>query len=126
MFDYDPAKEKEPTDYTGLKIVAILGPVFFLFAYLGKPDVGLTVVIVLGMIVLAIKLHWRMRNHAWFWATIALVLALHVPILFVVRWPGPDSKAPTLIYSMPFGLADFLIISGALKLAEKAFSTDRR
>ena len=29
MSDYDPLKEKQPTDYTGLKIVAILAPVFF-------------------------------------------------------------------------------------------------
>ena len=31
MFDYEqpPTKEKEPTDYTGLKIVAMFAPVFF-------------------------------------------------------------------------------------------------
>ena len=40
MFDYDPPEdeEKEPTDYTGLIFAAILAPVFFLFIYLGKPD----------------------------------------------------------------------------------------
>jgi hypothetical protein len=31
-------------------------------------------------------------------------------------------KSPTLFYTMPFGIADFLIISGALGLAEKLFS----
>lgn len=30
MFDYESPKPKEPVDYTGLKIVAILAPVFFL------------------------------------------------------------------------------------------------
>lgn len=85
MFDYDSPKEKEPTDYTGLKIGAMLVPVFLLFIFLGNADMGLTVCIVLGMIMLAIKLRWNLRKHVWFWATIVFVLALHVPLFFIVR-----------------------------------------
>jgi hypothetical protein len=36
------------TDYTGLKIGAILLPVLLLFAYFGKEDMGLAVLIVLA------------------------------------------------------------------------------
>ena len=120
MFDDDHQNEKQSTDYTGLKIAAILAPVFLLFIFLGKPEMGLTVDIVLGMIILAIKLHWNLRGHVWFWATLAVVLALHVPLFLFVHWP--DSKVPTLMYTMPFGVADFLIISGVIRLAEKVFS----
>lgn len=122
MFDYEPTKEKEPTDYTGLKIVAILAPVFLLFVYLGKAELGFTLVLILGMILLAIRIRWRLYRHVWFWATIAVILALHVPLLFVVRWP--NSKVPTIAYSMPLGIVDFLIILGAVGLAEKLFSKD--
>jgi hypothetical protein len=119
--DYAP-KEKEPTDYTGLIIAACLAPVLVLFLYFGKVDLGLTVDIVLGMIMLAIKIRWNLRKHVWFWATIILILALHVPLFFIVRWPF--GKIPTLAYTMPFGFADFLVILGALGLAEKLFSKD--
>ena len=120
MFDYDPPKPKEPVDYTGLKIVFILAPVFFVFAFVGKEDLGLSACIVLGMMMIAIKVRWYLRKHIWFWAIILIVLALHVPLVLMVQWP--QGKGPTLFYTMPLGIADFLIISGALTLAEKLFS----
>jgi hypothetical protein len=120
MFDYDPPKEKEPVDYTGLKIVAILAPVFFLFVFLGNADMGLAACIVLGMIMLAIKIRWNLRSHLWFWAIIVFVLALHVPLVFVVRWP--QGNVPTLFYTMPIGIADFLIILGSVNVGERFFS----
>ena len=52
--------------------------------------------------------------------TIAFVLILHIPFLFLVHWP--QSKVPTIAYSLPLGIVDFLLISGALGLAEKLFS----
>jgi len=122
MFDYDPSKEKEPTDYTGLKTAAILAPVFMLFIYLGKADMGLTVFIVLAMIMFAVKTRWNLKKHVWFWATIVFILALHVPLVFIVRWP--HGNVPTIFYAMPIGIADFFIILGAVGLAEKLFSKD--
>ena len=110
------------TDYTGLKIGAILLPVFFLFVYWGKADMGLAVLIVLGVKIGAIKIRWDLRKHVWFWAIIAVILALHVPLLFMIRWP--QGNVPTLFYTLPFGLIDFLIISGILELAEKLLSRD--
>jgi hypothetical protein len=110
------------TDYTGLKIGAVLLPVFFLFVYWGKEDMGLAVLIVLGVTIGAIKLRWDLRKHVWFWAIIAVILALHVPLFFVVRWP--QGNVPTLFYTLPFGIIDFLIISGVLGIAEKLLSRD--
>jgi len=122
MFDYDPPKPKEPTDYTGLKFVAILAPVFLLFIYLGKADMGLTALIVLGMVMFAVKIRWNLRKHVWFWATIVFILALHVPLVFIVRWP--QGNVPIIFYSMPLGIADFFLILGAVGLAEKFFLKD--
>ena len=113
------SEDKEPTDYTGLKIGSILAPSFLLLIYLGKADLGFSVFIVLGMMMFAVKLRWRLRKHVWFWATIVLILALHVPLLFLVRWP--DTKVPTIAYSLPIGIVDFLLIMGALGLAERIF-----
>jgi hypothetical protein len=118
MFERE-REAKGLTDYTGLKIGAILLPMLLLFAYFGKEDVGLAAVIVLGVMAVAIKIRWNLRKHIWFWAIIAVILALHVPLVFMVRWP--QGNAPTLFYTLPLGLVDFLIISGALRLAEKFF-----
>ena len=120
MFDFDPPKEKGPVDYTGLKIGGILAPVFFLITFLSNADIGLAACIVLGMVLLAIKLRWHLRKHLWFWAVIGFVLALHLPLVLMVR--SPQGNVPTLFYTMPLGIADFLIISGLVALAERFFS----
>lgn len=122
MFDYYQPKEKEPTDYSGLKVAAALIPVFILFLLLGNADMALTGCIALGMAIFAVKLHWSSRKHIWFWATIILVLALHVPLLFMIRWP--QGKTPTIFYTKPLGILDFVIFYGALELAERLFCKD--
>jgi hypothetical protein len=119
MFERDPREAKTLTDYTGLKIGAILLPMLLLFIYLGKADMGLTVFIVLGVSIVAIKIQWNLRKHLWFWLIIVFIFALHVPLFFIIRWP--QGNVPGLFYGLPFGLVDFLIISGALRLAEKFF-----
>lgn len=119
MFDYESPKAKEPVDYTGLKLAALVAPVFIVVTLLYNADAGLAAYIVVGVILFAIKLRWHLRKHIWFWAIIAVILALHVPLVFMVQWPH---NLPTLFYTMPLGIADFLIISGALKLAESFMS----
>ncbi len=114
--------ENELSKFTGVKIGAMLIPVFLLLVFLGNADMGLAAVIVLGVLVVAIKLHWKFRKHLWFWTIILIVLALHVPIFRTVRWP--QGSTPTLAYTMPFATIDFLLISGALWLAEKLFSNE--
>ena len=42
---------------------------------------------------------------------------------FIVRWP--QTNIPTIAFAMPIGIADFLLISGAISLAEKVFSGGR-
>jgi hypothetical protein len=120
MFDYEEApKEKSRTDWSGTIIGVSLWPVFFIFVFLGKAELGFNVMLVLGMVVLAVRLRWKLRSHAWFWATIVLVLLLHIPFLFLVHWP--QTNVPTIAYSLPLGIADFLLISGAISLAQKVF-----
>jgi hypothetical protein len=119
MFDYESPKDKEPVDPTGLIIAVILGPVFLLFIWLGKADMGLTVFIILAMAIFAIKLHWDLRKHIWFWGIIAIILALHVPLVFMVRWP--HRSVTVRGHGTLFGFADFVIIWGALELAERLF-----
>jgi hypothetical protein len=120
MFERDPREETAFTKYTGLKIGAILMPMLLLFIYFGKADMGLTLYIVSAVSKGAIKVRWNLRKHIWFWAIIAAIFALDVPLFFIIRWP--NGKTPGLLYGLPFALVDFLLISEGLRIAEKLFS----
>ena len=120
MFEAEPRKKEKAIDYTGPIIVAMIAPVFLIFVLFHKADMGLAACIGLGMAMFAIKLHWKLRKHFWFWAIIILILAVQVPLLSIVQWP--QGKTPTLVYAMPVGIAEFLLIMGAIGLAEKFFS----
>jgi hypothetical protein len=122
MFERDPREEKALTDYTGLKIGAILMPILLLFIYFGKADMGLTIFIVLAVSIVAIKIRWNLRKHFWFWLIIIFIFALHIPLFFIVRWQ--HGNVPGLFYGLPFALIDFLIISEGLRIAEKLLSKD--
>ena len=122
MFDDETHEEKAPVDYTGYKIGALLLPVLFLFIYLGKTAMGLAVFIVLGMVLVAIKFSWNLREYVWYWAIIAFILALHVPLVLFVRLP--QGSVPIIVYAMPLGIVDYLIISGAVRLGARIFLKD--
>lgn len=119
MFDYETPRDKSRTDWSGTIIGAALLPVFFLFAAFDKEELGFNLIIVLGMAIYAVKLRWKLRRYVWFWVIIGLILALHIPFLFVVHWP--ESNVPTIVYSLPLGIWDFLLIMGGIGLAQKIF-----
>lgn len=109
-------QEKQSTDYTGVIIGIILLPVLLLFYYFGKEDMGRAVFLVLGAILFAIRIRWDLRRHFWFWGVIVLVLALHVPLFFIARWPHGWLPA---VGWLPIALADCLIILGIVRFVEK-------
>ncbi|SRR5579871_4907086 len=101
MFGHDPPKAKEPIDYTGLKIGAISGTgasAFYLF--------------------------WQRRHGTCGFQCPGGEYICHQDALeeFEETHLVPQGNMPTLFYTLPIGIADFLIISGALRLAEKFFS----
>jgi hypothetical protein len=111
--------QKKPTDYTGVIIVVLLLPVYLAFYFLGQEELGRSVSLVLGMVMLAIKVRWDLRKRVWFWGIILLVLLLHVPLLFLFRWPEGFHGWLPAIGTLPIGLADLLIILGAVQFVEK-------
>ena|SRR5665213_200332 len=112
--------QKKPTDYTGVIILVLVLPVYFSFdVFLGQEELGRSVAFVLAMVLLAIRVRWDLRKRVWFWAVILFVLLLHVPLLFLFRWPhGFHGWLPA--YAMlPIALAEMLIILGAVGFVEK-------
>jgi len=111
--------QKKPTDYTGVIIVVLLLPVYLVFNFLGQEELGRSVFIVLGMVMLAIKVRWDLRKRVWFWVVILFVLLLHVPLLFLFRWPDGFHGWLPAIGTLPIGFADVLIILGSVQFVEK-------
>lgn len=116
------AGSKERFGYTGLKIAPTLLPAFALITFQRYVDTALAACIALMAIIIAIESRWDLRKHAWFWATIVFIFALHVPLLVWVRLPL--GNVPTDVLMTPIGIADFLIVLCAIGLAERFFSKD--
>jgi hypothetical protein len=114
---------RKPTDYTGVIIAGILVPVYLVFYFLGREELGRSVFIVLGMTMLAIRVRWDLRKRIWFWTIVVVLLLLHVPLLVVLRWPRGFHGWLPAIGTLPIGLADLLIILGAVQLVEKFIVT---
>ncbi len=84
-------RRKRHTDYTGLLAAAIVLPLYFGFVYVGRPDTGKYICIGIALHLIAIRINWDLRRHVWFWATIAVLLAVHIPLLMIdfatLNWP---------------------------------------
>ena len=71
---------------------AILGliigslPIYWLFDHFGRLNIALPTLNCIGMLIFAIVLKWRMSGNAWFWITMTIIAALHVPLLVFIPW----------------------------------------
>jgi RHS repeat-associated protein len=96
----------------------ILGglPVLILFDHFGEYNLArptLTSVIVLTI---AIAMRWKLRRHAWFWGTMAVFAALHVPLILFVPWTTRWVPAFLII---PIGMADLYLMLWVLSVVGK-------
>ena len=73
------------------------------FVYWGRFDLALPSFVSAAMIALAIAMRWKLRRHAWFWITMALLTALHLPLILFVPW---TTKWIPAVVIAPFGMLD--------------------
>lgn len=96
-------------------------PLFILFAYLGDPGRGRAAWVSAGMIALAARLVWDLKNRVWFWVTIVVITLLHVPLILFIPWG--DQSLP-YVALLPMGLLDLGITYGIIRLVENAIAKD--
>jgi hypothetical protein len=58
----------------------------WLFDHWGRPNIALPTLNSLGMLAFAIVVKRSLRRHAWFWVTMAVMAAIHVPLILFVPW----------------------------------------
>lgn len=103
-------------------LLVIVGaiPLFFLFYYFGKSSLAMPTMSSAAMLVVAIVVQWKLRGNVWFWVVIAVIIALHVPLILLVPW---TSKWVPAIVIMPFAAADLWVMLWGIRLVEKLFGS---
>jgi hypothetical protein len=95
-------------------------PVFLLVSHFGGGARALVASCSTGMIVLLVRYFWDLRKRTWFWITVLFIAFLHV--LLVVFLPPPTKPWNYVhlnwVQMSPFGLLDFYIIYGIIRLVE--------
>jgi hypothetical protein len=64
------------------------------------------------MLIIAIALRWKLKQHMWFWMTIIFLAALHVPLILLVPWTTRWVPAFVII---PIGMADLYLMLWVLQ-----------
>lgn len=120
MTDVEEVDGKSPFDRLTKKtaVVALLCalPFFFFFAALGDPAKGRAAAGCVGISVFVVWIRWDLRRRVWFWATVAILVVLHVPLVLFIPWTNTNYPGVVLL---PLGLLDLAIVYGCIKLVEK-------
>lgn len=120
----EPTDNQSPEVFTRkwLLIVIVCSlPIFFLFAFLGDPGRGRAAGISAAVGMTAIRACWNLRRHVWFWIVVAVMAAVHVFLVVSISWTDKSYPGYTLL---PFAAADYGVMYGIFKLAEKMLKRD--
>jgi len=72
-----------------------------------------------SIFITTIWLRWDLRKKFWFWITLGLLAAAHLPLLFLIRWSNESYGVYGLV---PYALADFAVVYGPIRLLEMAIA----
>jgi hypothetical protein len=61
-------------------------PIIWLLDQSGRLNLALPVLNCIGMLGFLIVVKWNLRGYAWFWITMIVMAALHVPLILYIPW----------------------------------------
>lgn len=96
-------------------------PIMLLFCFLGKWETGIGAWICSGIVLLAVRVHWDLRKHVWFWIAVILAFIIQIPIVLLIPW---DDRNLTGISLLPVAVLDYGLAYGCIKLAELLIKKD--
>ncbi len=98
-------------------------PLPWLFDHFGRPNLMLPMWNIIAVFGFLIALKWNLRRCAWFWVTIVILAALHVPLILSIPWTS--QWVPALVIAV-IDSVDFClmlwIVSIVGRLAERSGS----
>lgn len=86
------------------------------FYQLRRLDLARPLLYSVGMVGVAIAIRWKMRGHVWFWVTMIILAALHLPLILFVPW---TTKWIPAFLIVPFAMADLYAMLWVLSLVGK-------
>lgn len=99
--------------------LAILGGTLLIggvLEHLGRFDLATPTVFSAAAIGLAVATKWELRGHLWFWTTMSVIAALHVPLILFIPW---TTKWVPAIVMAPFLAVDWYAMLVILSAIEK-------
>jgi hypothetical protein len=97
----------------------LVGLLFYHFGILALArPIGYSLIV----IVAAISMRWQLRRHVWFWITVTVIAALHVPLILFIPWT--TRWIPAILF-VPICAGDLAVMLGVIKLVEKLFGSTR-
>jgi hypothetical protein len=85
--DIKAAKKMPRLPWWGVLCIIIGGlPVVWLFDHFGRLNLFLPTFNSIAVLGLMLALKRKLWRHAWFWGTVAILAALHVPLILYVPW----------------------------------------
>ena len=82
----------------------------------GKFELARPIMFSLSIIGVTIAMRWKLKGHVWFWITLAVLTALHVPLIVFIPWTTKWIPALVLI---PFGIADLYAMLWVISMMGK-------
>jgi hypothetical protein len=76
---------------------------FALFDHFGKLALARSTSFSVSIIIITIAMRWKLRGHLWFWVTMAILAAPHVPLVLFIPW---TTKWIPVLVIIPVGIAD--------------------
>jgi hypothetical protein len=96
--------------------VALTFPLFLVFALLGMPGNGRAAWIFAIVMTLAVKVRWELSECTWFWVTIAVLVAVHAPLIVLLPWTSKWVPAASIY---PLAVLDGIVILMVVQFVEK-------
>jgi len=84
-----------------------------LFDHLGRPELMMPVLATVLAFVLILVVKRRLRHYVWFWATITVLAALHVVMLWLIPWTKKWVPAAT---ATGIGIIDIFAMLGIISI----------
>jgi hypothetical protein len=98
-----------------------------LFDHFGRLDLVLPVLNSIATLGFLVALKWKLRRCAWFWITMSVIAALHLPLILFIPW---TTKWVPALAIAAIDSADFCLILAILstvgKFIEGSETAERR
>ena len=99
-----------------LCLLIIAMPLPWLFDHFGRLNLMLPTWNCIAVLGFMVVLKWKLRRRMWFWITMTIVVALHVPLILFVPW---TTKWFPAIAIAAIDSADLILILAILTIVQK-------